>query len=347
LIKGGKFVEACAQVTVLAFDKTGTLTTGNCRICDVLPVDGWTVEALLAQAARLEAGAEHPLARAIVQRAQERGVAVAPTASIQREAGLGISELAAAVDGAWHIGNQPFMDRRGVSVTDALRQHADDARRAGRTAIFLAEGRALRGLLTVDDELRPEASRVFARLRATGYDDLRMLTGDGQAAANHMGQQLNLAPQQVLAELLPEQKYQRIQAWEQDGRRVCYVGDGTNDGPALAVASVGVSIGSRENTVALENAHVVLMRAGLAGLPFLLSLSKATTRTINQNILLFGLLFNAAMLGLSSLGLLSPIFGAIGHNLGSVAVVLNSARLLRYQVGSQRELPIAGDRRNG
>jgi Cd2+/Zn2+-exporting ATPase len=234
-----------------------------------------------------------------------------------------------------------------VSVTDALRQHADDARRAGRTAIFLAEGRALRGLLTVDDELRPEASRVFARLRATGYDDLRMLTGDGQAAANHMGQQLNLAPQQVLAELLPEQKYQRIQAWEQDGRRVCYVGDGTNDGPALAVASVGVSIGSRENTVALENAHVVLMRAGLAGLPFLLSLSKATTRTINQNILLFGLLFNAAMLGLSSLGLLSPIFGAIGHNLGSVAVVLNSARLLRYQVGSQRELPIAGDRRNG
>lgn len=334
LIKGGKYVEACARVSLLAFDKTGTLTTGNCRIRDVVPRDGWTTEALLAQAARLEAGAEHPLARAIVQKAQECGVEIALAANIQREAGLGISELSAAHDGAWHIGNQQFMLRRGVIVTDGIRRRAEAAHSAGQTAIFLAEGRALRGLLTVEDEIRPEAGRVFASLRASGYSDLRMLTGDGQAAASHIGQQLDMPPQQVLADLLPEQKYKFIESWEQDGRRVCYVGDGTNDGPALAVASVGVSIGSRENTVALENAPVILMRAGLARLPFLLSLSKATTRTINQNIILFGLLFNATMLCLSALGLLSPILGAIGHNLGSVAVVLNSARLLRYQHGS-------------
>jgi Cd2+/Zn2+-exporting ATPase len=337
LIKGGKYVEACAQVDVLAFDKTGTLTSGNCRIRDVVPLDGGTAEALLAQAARLEAGAEHPLARAIVERAKECGVEIASMASIKREAGLGISELVAERDGAWHIGSQQFMDRRGVLVPDDIQRRAAAARSVGQTAIFLAEGRTLRGLLTVEDEIRPEARGVFASLRAAGYSDLRMLTGDVQAAASHMGQQLSMPPQQVLAELLPEQKYQCIESWEQGGRRVCYVGDGTNDGPALAVASVGVSIGSRENTVALENAQVVLMRAGLAGLPVLLSLSKATTRTINQNIILFGLLFNAAMLGLSSLGLLSPIFGAIGHNLGSVAVVLNSARLLRYQVGCQRD----------
>jgi Zn2+/Cd2+-exporting ATPase len=331
LIKGGKYLEACAKVNVLAFDKTGTLTTGNCRIRDVVTLDGWTTAALLAQAARLEAGAEHPLARAIVQKARDAGVDVAGSANIQREAGLGISELANTGEGVWHIGNQRFMDRRGVSVAAEFRQLAEVSRRAGHTVLFLAEGKALRGLLTVEDEIRPEASRIFADLHASGYDDLRMLTGDGKTAACRVAQKLGIPPQQVLADLLPEQKYKCIESWEQRGRRVCYVGDGTNDGPALAVASVGVSIASRENTVALENAHVVLMRDGLAGLPFLLRLSKATTQTIHQNIILFGLLFNAAMLCLSTLGLLSPILGAVGHNLGSVAVVLNSAKLLRYR----------------
>jgi Zn2+/Cd2+-exporting ATPase len=112
---------------------------------------------------------------------------------------------------------------------------------------------------------------------------------------------------------------------------VCYVGDGTNDGPALTVASVGVSIGSRRDTVALETADAVLMRGDLAGLPFLLRLGQATARTINVNLIAFGLMFNAAMLVLSASGVLTPVLGAIGHNLGSVAVVLNSARLLKFR----------------
>lgn len=343
LIKGGKYLEACAKVDVLALDKTGTLTNGRCRIRDVTPLDGMTSDQLLYHAARLEAGAEHPLARAVVELARSRGIEVPPAASIRREAGLGVAELA---DSAWRIGNQRLMERHQIAIPAEAAAMAEKFRREGRTVLFVAEGSALRGLLTVEDEIRDEAGEVLARLRADGYDDIYVLTGDAQTVARQVASQLDVPAERTLAELTPEHKYRHLESLQEDGHRVCYVGDGTNDGPALALASVGVSIGSRENTVALESAHVVLMRDGLAALPFVLRLGKRTARTILQNILLFGLVFNAAMLALSAAGLLTPILGAIGHNLGSVAVVLNSARLLRFRnapaIPGPAALPAAG-----
>jgi len=142
---------------------------------------------------------------------------------------------------------------------------------------------------------------------------------------------LGIPRHQVFPHLLPKDKYQYVQELEANGKRVCYVGDGANDGPALAAASVGVSIGARENTVALETADIVLMKNGLESLPFLLRLSKATRRTISQNIFLFGLAYNAVMLACSAAGVLTPILGAFGHNVGSLAVVFNSARLLKLR----------------
>ena len=328
LIKGGKFLEACSQIDVLAFDKTGTLTTGCCRIRDVVALNGASPDEVLIHAARLEAGAEHPLARAIVDHARSKGLAIPDAASIRREAGLGVSEIA---ERPWHIGSQRFLDRQRIAVSADVHAQAEQFRRQGYTVLFLSEGAALRGLLTVDDEVRDEASAVLADLRQSGYADLYVLTGDHQAVAHRVAEGLGIPAERILAEQLPEQKYRQIEELENQGRRVCYVGDGTNDGPALARAAVGVSIGSRENTVALETAAVVLMRGGLAGLPFVLRLSKTATRTINQNLFVFGLLFNAMMLALSGLGILTPIMGAIGHNVGSVAVVLNSARLLRFR----------------
>lgn len=328
LIKGGKYLEACAKVDVLALDKTGTLTNGRCRIRDVAPLGDMTSDQLLFHAARLEAGAEHPLARAVVELARSRGIEVPEAASIHREAGLGVAELA---DSAWRIGNQRLMELHQIAISAEAAAMAEKFRREGRTVLFLAEGTALRGLLTVEDEIRDEAGDVLASLRADGYDDIYVLTGDAQTVARQVASQLDVPAERTLAELTPEHKYRHLESLQEDGHRVCYVGDGTNDGPALALASVGVSIGSRENTVALESAHVVLMRNGLAGLPFVLRLGKRTSRTIQQNILVFGLTFNAAMLALSAAGMLTPILGAIGHNLGSVAVVLNSARLLRFR----------------
>jgi Zn2+/Cd2+-exporting ATPase len=328
LVKGGKYLEACSKVDVLAFDKTGTLTTGRCRIRDVVALDGMTSEQVLAHAARLEVGAEHPLARAIVEHARRCGVDVPEAASIRREAGLGVSEIA---ETPWHIGSQRFLQRRNIFVPPDVHAQADIYRKQGYTVLFLSHGEILRGLMTVDDELRGEAKGTLTDLRSSGYEDIYVLTGDSHAVAHRVAESAGIPPHRILAELLPEQKYRHVEELESSGHRVCYVGDGTNDGPALARATVGVSIGSRENTVALETADVVLMRDGLAGLPFLLRLSKATTHAINQNLILFGLLFNATMLALSGLGILTPIMGAIGHNIGSVAVVLNSARLLRFR----------------
>jgi Cd2+/Zn2+-exporting ATPase len=240
---------------------------------------------------------------------------------------LGISEIA---ERPWHLGSLRFFQRQNILISPEVHEKAEAFHREGYSVLLLSEGDQLQGLLTVDDELRGETAAVLADLRKAGYADVYMLTGDARPVAHRVGDALGIPTHCVFAELLPEQKYEHLEELGQRGRNVCYVGDGTNDGPALALATIGVSIASRENTVALETADVVLMQDGLTALPFLLRLGKVTARTINQNLIVFGLLFNAAMLTLSGLGVLTPIMGAIGHNIGSVAVVLNSARLLRF-----------------
>lgn len=336
LIKGGKYLEACAQTHTLAFDKTGTLTTGHYRLSEIVPLDGHAPETLLSHAARLEASAEHPVAQAIVQAAQAKGLSAAPGTHLRREAGLGVSELRGPEGStAWRCGNQRFMERHQVDMTPEALAHAEALHAKGQTVLFLAEGGMLQGLLALEDEIRPGAQEVLRDLAQGGFDNLVVLTGDHETVAHRVADRLDIPRGQVFPHLLPKDKYEYVQALETAGKRVCYIGDGANDGPALAVASVGVSIGARENTVALETADIVLMRNGLEALPFLLRLSKATRRTIGQNIILFGLAYNALMLACSAAGLLTPILGAFGHNVGSIAVVLNSARLLKLRDSEQ------------
>ena len=330
LIKGGRYVEGCAGVSAIAFDKTGTLTMGECRVVDVVPADGTTPAGLLAAAARLEAAADHPLARAVQARAAADGVAVSESLAILREAGLGITGQDSDGRGVWRLGNARFMARHGVDVgrleTDAAR-----LRDRGLSIVYVARGGEAKGLLSIQDEVRPEAREVIAALRADGLGDVRILSGDARPVALAVAAAVGVDPANVSAELLPEQKYEQVQTLEREHGRLCYVGDGANDGPALSVATVGVSLGSRHDTVALETAAVVLMRNSLSALPFLFRLSRRTTRTINTNLVFFGLLFNAGMLALSSAGILTPILGALAHNVGSVSVVLNSARLLLFE----------------
>ena len=329
LVKGGKFLEAAAQVRVVALDKTGTLTTGRSEVHEVLPLDGLPADAMLGQAARLEAGSEHPVAQAVVDEARRRGCEVTGHAAIQRIPGLGVVERSDSTP--WSAGNRALMEQVGVDVSPEAEQRAVQMADDGLTPVFVAEGDSLRGLIALRDELRPEAAGAVSAMKDQGFGSPMVLTGDLDVVARRLTRDLGIHEDQIHAGLLPEGKYEHLRDLEEANQRVCYVGDGTNDGPALAVSSVGVSIGSRRDTVALETADAVLMRGDLMGLPFLLRLGKATARTINVNLILFGLLFNASMLVLSASGVLTPVLGAIGHNLGSVAVVLNSARLMRFR----------------
>jgi Cd2+/Zn2+-exporting ATPase len=337
LIKGGRYVEGCARVAAIAFDKTGTLTKGECRVADVIPAESCSRAALLAAAARLEAAADHPLARAIQARAVAESVAVTESLSILREAGLGIAGRVEDGGEAWRLGNARFMDRHGIDVGQ-LEPHAERLRAQGLSIVYVARGSEAQGLFSIEDEVRPEARGVIGELRADGLREVRILSGDARPVALAVAASVGVDPADVFAELMPEQKYERVQDLERQHGRLCYVGDGANDGPALSVATVGVSLGSRHDTVALETAAVVLMRNGLSALPFLFRLTRAATRTINQNLVVFGLMFNAAMLALSSAGFLTPILGALAHNVGSVSVVINSARLLLFERGGHRDV---------
>ena len=313
----------------MVFDKTGTLTTGRFVVTDAVATNAVGPDDLIREVARLEGSSEHPLARAIVAEAGARKLGATAPANIQREPGLGVVEQ--GVDAAWSVGNVGLMTKLGVEVPSNVAAQVQAASRAGGTSVYVAQGDELRGFVTLADELRPDAAGVMGALAADGLSAPVVLTGDSSAVASQVARRLEIAPERVRAELLPEDKVRYIQEQERAGIRVCYVGDGTNDGPALAAASVGVSLGSRSDTVALETAHAVLMRDSLEGLPLLLRLGRATARTINQNLIFFGLIFNASMIAASAAGWLTPILGALGHNLGSVAVVLNSARLLRFK----------------
>ena len=335
LIKGGRYLEGCASVTAMAFDKTGTLTKGEPRVVDVVPAEGTGARELLTAAARLESASEHPLARAINASAAAAGIVIDEANAIDRVAGLGVVEQGARPDEAWRLGNARFMARHAVDVA-GLREAAERFEARGCSIVYGACGTKAAGFIAIEDEVRPEAREVIDQLRAQGIDEIEMLTGDSRRVARAVADHVGIAEERTLAEMLPAQKYSRVQELEASGRTLCYVGDGANDGPALSLATVGVSLGSRHNTVALETASVVLMRNGLAALPFLFRLARATTRVINQNLLCFGLLFNGAMLVLSSKGILTPILGAFAHNVGSVAVVLNSARLLAFERSSRK-----------
>ncbi len=321
MVKGGKFLEAAGEVDQVDFDKTGTLTEAQFEVARVWSAGNLTGDEVVAAAAGAEFGSEHPIGRAIVEEAGKRGIR--PPVEITdfaAEKGMGVRA------GDVLVGNRRLMEMHGVEIGRSPLDRADAHQGEGMTTLFVALKGAVIGLISIRDRIRPEAPSVIAEIRAMGMR-VRLLTGDhaepARAAAAAAG------VDEVRASMLPGDKQIAVRESAGLGRRVAFVGDGANDGPALAEAHVGVSLASRRNNVALETADAVLMDGGLGRLPFLFEIGRRTRRTIMQNLLFFGLAFNAAMISLSALGVLSPVLGALAHNAGSVLVVLNSARLLR------------------
>ena len=322
LVKKGATIEALAKVTAVAFDKTGTLTFGQPRLTTIQPLGQLTETELLQLAARAEKLSEHPLGRAIVQTARERELTVPDPEEFTVLPGLGVR---ARIDASEIVIGRPrLLSEQGIEVQEEVEARARNLAAVGRTVILVACDSLVEGLLVLEDTLRPEASQVITRLKKLGIRTV-LVTGDNSVTAERIAGELGIS--EVHAEVLPAHKVEIVKRLQAQGQRVAFVGDGVNDGPALATANVGVAMGLGGTDVAIETAEIALLSDDLTKLPHLLSLSRQAMRAITQN-LIFSLSVLAIAVGLAIPGILLPVTGALLHELSSIPVIANSARLI-------------------
>ena len=336
LIRNGEALERAERLTSIVFDKTGTLTVGQPAVTDVIPAAGVEADDLLVVAASAERGSEHPLAAAVVTRAERSGLALRGADEFDAVPGHGVG---ARVDGRdVVVGNARLMEERGVDI-GPLAPVADAAAAAGQTPVFVAvEGKPY-GLLTIADVVKPESAEAVRQLRAMGLE-VWMLSGDRHATAAAVAAQIGI--ENVLGEVLPGAKAEKIEELQRAGKVVAMVGDGINDAPALATADLGIAIGTGAD-VALEASDVTLVGADPRGVPAAVALSRRTMRIVRQNLVwAFG--YNVVLIPVA-MGvlypftgvLLSPVLGAGAMALSSVSVVSNSLRLRRFDARVERE----------
>lgn len=322
IIKSGEALEKMGKVDTVAFDKTGTLTYGKPQVSDIVSLSEDTDEAsLLSLAASAESRSEHPLGKAIVAYAKEKGVALSDIDTFSMAAGKGIS---ATLNGRWvHCGNEIFLSGCGISLGDRAHETLDAFRKQGKVSIAVANDTRLLGVIALSDTLRPTSADMVTRLEKDGVKAL-LLTGDNRQTADYFAGLVGIS--EVRAELLPEDKVSHIEKLVQAGRSVCMIGDGVNDAPALKTATVGVAMGTMGSDIAVEAADIALVGDDISKIPYLKRLSRATVKTIKFSISL-SLLINLVAIVLSFLEILTPTTGALVHNAGSVLVVLIAALL--------------------
>ncbi len=329
LIREGDALERLAGVKRIAFDKTGTLTHGKPSVTAVESFDAaWPPEKLLALTASAELRSEHPLGRAVIAHFKNaRGFPPKEPEMFRMLPGRGVR---AEVDGyAVLAGNESLLSDEGVSLPQEIIQKADTYRKDGCTVIYLAlDGRAT-GFITLSDTLRTDAAEMVKSIEGIGVQSL-LLTGDNGHAACHMAKLSGIAD--VAPDCLPEDKMVAIDRYQQQGEPVCMVGDGVNDAPALKKAFVGIAMGGIGSDIAVDAADIALVGDDIKNIPHLLSLSKHMMRTIKLNMI-FSMGLNFAAILLAMTGNLNPVLGALVHNAGSVAVIINSSLLLKWKEG--------------
>ena len=322
IIKSGESLEKMGKVDTIAFDKTGTLTYGRLEVSDVIPFDSsLTEKELLTVTASAEAKSEHPLGKAIVARAKDQNLPLTESEDFKMAAGKGIS---AKISGRSLLcGNEKYLMEQGVSIGEQVHSTLEKLRTEGKASILVAEKDTCLGVIALSDVLRPEAKDMVSRLTAMRTSTV-LLTGDNRKTADYFAKQIGIS--EVRAELLPEEKVQNVEALREAGRKVCMIGDGVNDAPALKTADVGVAMGSMGSDIAVEAADIALMSDDISKIPYLKRLSNATVKTIKFSITL-SMCINFVAIVLSLLELLTPVTGALVHNAGSCFVVLIAALL--------------------
>jgi len=326
LFKNAIALEAAARLDTVIFDKTGTLTVGQPRVVDLLPAPAVREDQLLSWAAAVEKDSEHPLAQAIVKRAA--GMALPATDAFATTPGLGARAI---VDGeAVLVGNRMFMGIERVSVQE-LSSAAERLEGNGRTAVFVARGRQLAGVIAIADAARPTSASAIAQLRTMGIR-VAMLTGDNRGTAGRIAAELGIDI--VLAEVLPGQKAEQVRKLQDEGRRVGMVGDGVNDAPALTQADVGLAMGAGTD-VAIDSADVVLMKSDPQDVVRVIEISRATLRKMHQNLYWaagYNVIAFPLAAGLLYPLLLSPEIAAVAMSGSSVLVAVNALLLKRHRL---------------
>ena len=322
LFKNGAQLERIGQVKAIAFDKTGTLTTGKLQVVHVLPTQK-SANQLLEVAAALESLSEHPIGEAIVQAARQQNLTWTAAIKGQAQAGQGITGIIAHQTAV--VGKAAFVQTQAKPVSKALTEQSQQWEAEGKTVVWVAWGGEILGMIAVADTVRPAAAQAIARLKRLGIQQIVMLTGDNSRTAHSIAQQLGI--DQVYADLLPEDKVDVIRQLQKQYQTVAMVGDGINDAPALARASVGIAMGAGSD-VALETADVVLMTDRLEKLEHAIRLGRRSQRIVKQNIV-FALSFVLVLLVLNFAGNITLPFGVLGHEGSTVVVTLSGLRLLR------------------
>ncbi len=332
LIKGGESLERIHGVRAVLLDKTGTITKGKPELTDVVTVGDRQADELLRLAASAEQGSEHPLASAIVEGAKTRGVALG--ASPERFTSITGRGLEATVDGhAVLVGTRGLLSDHSIAY-DALEEQLEALEQAGKTTMLVAIDGEVAGLVAVADTVKVGSAEAIEQLRAQGHQ-VWMITGDNRRAAQAIAAQVGIAADNVLAEVLPEEKADQVKHLQEQGLVVAFAGDGINDAPALVQADAGIAMGTGTD-IAMEASDITLVKGNLKSVATALALSRATLRTIKQN-LFWAFAYNVLLIPTAILSPLipllrenAPIFAAAAMALSSVTVVSNSLRLRRF-----------------
>lgn len=319
LIKGGKYLETLAHADIVLVDKTGTLTLGQPQVTDVIPLNGWPASEVLALAASAERYSEHPLAEAVRVAARAQNLLLSEPQNFESIPGMG---LRTQVNGSLiTLGN-----RRLVPVPETL-PTAQQLEGQGKTLLFLARNNELIGVIAAADTLRPEIPAAFAELRALGIEQIELLTGDNERTAAALAEKVGVS---YRANLLPENKIDIVKDYQAKGYTVVMVGDGVNDAPALAQANIGIAMGAAGTDIAIEAAHIALMREDWTLVPEVIRIARRTMGIVKMN-LAFTAVYNVVGLALAAFGILPPVLAAAAQSLPDVGILANSARLIQQK----------------
>ncbi len=319
LIKGGKYLETLAHADIVLVDKTGTLTFGQPQVTDVIPLNGWPASEVLALAASAERYSGHPLAEAVRVAARAQNLLLSEPQNFESIPGMG---LRTQVNGSLiTLGN-----RRLVPVPETL-PTAQQLEEQGKTLLFLARNNELIGVIAAADTLRPEIPAAFAELRALGIEQIELLTGDNERTAAALAEKVGVS---YRANLLPEHKIDIVKDYQAKGYTVVMVGDGVNDAPALAQANIGIAMGAAGTDIAIEAAHIALMREDWTLVPEVIRIARRTMGIVKMN-LAFTAVYNVVGLALAAFGILPPVLAAAAQSLPDVGILANSARLIQQK----------------